>query len=67
LARVRAKVTDSKVLELVQAYLTAKVMETVKGWTPEEGTPQGAVISPLLSNLYPIRLTIAWPRPNSRW
>ena len=52
LARVREKVTDSKVLGLLQAFLTAKVMETVEGWTPEEGTPQGAVISPLLSNLY---------------
>jgi RNA-directed DNA polymerase len=52
LARVREKVTDSRVLELLEAFLTAKVMETAEGWTPEEGTPQGAVISPLLSNLY---------------
>jgi RNA-directed DNA polymerase len=50
--RVRGKVVDSKVLGLVTAYLKAKVMETAKGWTPEEGTPQGAVISPLLSNIY---------------
>ncbi len=52
LARVREKVTDSKVLGLLQAFLTARVMETAEGWVPEEGTPQGAVISPMLSNLY---------------
>jgi len=50
--RVRRKVVDSKVLGLVTAYLKAKVMETAAGWTPDEGTPQGAVISPLLSNVY---------------
>ena len=49
---VEEKVSDGRVLELVEAYLTQKVMETAKSWTPEEGTPQGAVISPLLSNLY---------------
>jgi RNA-directed DNA polymerase len=52
LARVKEKVTDSRVLGLLQAFLTAKVMETAEGWTPEEGTPQGTVISPLLSNIY---------------
>lgn len=50
--RVREKVSDGRVLELLEAYLTQKVMETAKSWTPEGGTPQGAVISPLLSNLY---------------
>jgi RNA-directed DNA polymerase len=50
--RVGGKVADGRVLGLVAAYLTAKVMETAQGWEPEEGTPQGAVISPLLSNLY---------------
>jgi len=52
LAQVKEKVTDSRVLGLLQAFLTAQVMETAEGWQPQEGTPQGAVISPLLSNLY---------------
>lgn len=50
--RVREKVTDGRVIRLLEAFLTQKVMETAEGWVPEEGTPQGAVISPLLSNLY---------------
>jgi RNA-directed DNA polymerase len=50
--RVREKVADGRVLGLLEAFLTQKVMETAEGWTPEEGTPQGAVISPLLANLY---------------
>jgi len=52
MGRVKEKVADSRVLELLQAFLTQKVMGTAEGWTPEEGTPQGAVVSPLLSNIY---------------
>ncbi|MGH7866765.1 MAG: reverse transcriptase domain-containing protein, partial [Candidatus Dormibacteraceae bacterium] len=52
LERVKEKVTDGGVLRLLEAYLTQKVMETAEDWRPEEGTPQGAVISPLLSNIY---------------
>ena len=45
--RVSEKVSDGKVLQLVDAFLTAQIMETAEGWTPEEGTPQGAVVTPL--------------------
>jgi len=50
--RVRQKVADGRVLRLIEAYLTAQVMDTLATWTPEEGCPQGAVLSPLLSNIY---------------
>ncbi len=52
LARIRERVADSKVLDLITAFLKQGVMGGLAGWTPETGTPQGAVISPLLSNIY---------------
>lgn len=52
LGRVAEKVADSRVLQLVEAMLETEVMEGLAHWTPEAGTPQGAVISPLLSNIY---------------
>ena len=52
MARVREKVSDSPVLRLVEMFLQQGVMDGLKEWTPETGTPQGAVISPLLANIY---------------
>jgi RNA-directed DNA polymerase len=52
MAEVRRKVGDGRVLHLIEQYLEAKVMDGLEEWTPVRGTPQGAVISPLLSNLY---------------
>jgi RNA-directed DNA polymerase len=49
---VRAKVSDSRVLELVKMFLAQGILEDLREWTPETGTPQGAVISPLLANIY---------------
>lgn len=51
--RVERKIADGRVLRLIEGYLKAGVMESVKSWQPtERGTPQGAVISPLLANIY---------------
>jgi RNA-directed DNA polymerase len=51
--RVGEKIADSRVLNLIRAMLKAGVMDSMKGWQPtEQGSPQGAVISPLLSNIY---------------
>lgn len=46
------EVADGRVLALIEAFLKAEVMEEAASWTPEQGTPQGAVISPLLANIY---------------
>jgi RNA-directed DNA polymerase len=50
--RVREKVADGRVLKLIESFLTQGVMEGLEEWTPTAGSPQGAVISPLLSNIY---------------
>jgi len=54
--RVKAKVADGRVLGLIEAYLKQEVMDAARMWTPAEGSPQGAVLSPLLSNIYLDRL-----------
>lgn len=53
LERVGKKIADGRVLELIEGYLKAGVMGSAREWQPtQEGTPQGAVISPLLANIY---------------
>lgn len=52
LKRIEEKVADGRVLELIRKYLEQGVLENMREWQPEAGTPQGAVISPLLSNIY---------------
>jgi hypothetical protein len=39
-------IADGRVLALIEGFLKAGVMEGMESWEPEEGTPQGGVISP---------------------
>jgi len=50
---VKEHIADGPLLDLIQQFLEQGVMESGRGWQPTEaGTPQGAVISPLLANIY---------------
>jgi RNA-directed DNA polymerase len=52
LERVKEKVSDGRVLEVIEAFLHQDIVKEMERWTPTGGTPQGAVISPLLANIY---------------
>lgn len=49
---LETKIADGRVLSLINAFLQAGIMEGADEWTPVAGAPQGAVLSPLLSNIY---------------
>lgn len=52
MAHVAEKVSDRRILRLVEQFLDQGVLDGLREWTPETGTPQGAVLSPLLANIY---------------
>jgi len=49
---VSKRISDGAVLELIRGFLKQDLIQGMKRWTPVGGTPQGAVISPLLANVY---------------
>jgi len=52
MAELGGRIADSRVLDLIEGFLKQQILEDLRLWTPETGSPQGAVISPLLSNVY---------------
>jgi len=57
---LRERISDRRVLGLVQSWLRAGVLVGGSVLHPETGTPQGGVISPLLANIYLHQLDRAW-------
>lgn len=52
LCRIKEKVSDGRVIRLIEQFLEQDILDGLERWTPTSGSPQGAVASPLLANLY---------------
>jgi RNA-directed DNA polymerase len=52
MSRLRERIADQRLLALIESFLKAGIMDGMTEWEPEAGAPQGAVLSPLLSNIY---------------
>ena len=50
--QIEQHISDGRVLELIGLFLSQDIIQEMKRWTPAGGTPQGAVMSPLLANIY---------------
>jgi RNA-directed DNA polymerase len=51
-ARIEERISDGRILGLIRGWLRQDILRDMERWTPTTGTPQGAVISPLLANIY---------------
>ena len=49
---VEERISDGRILKLIKLFLNQEIMDEMKSWIPITGTPQGAVLSPLLANVY---------------
>lgn len=52
LKMIHEHISDSRLLKLIKMFLDQSILEELREWTPISGVPQGAVLSPVLSNLY---------------
>jgi RNA-directed DNA polymerase len=52
MALMRGSISDGRMLALIEGFLKQGIMTGMATWQPTTGTPQGAVLSPLLANIY---------------
>ena len=49
---VEEKISDGRLLGWIEKALETPIFDGLKQWTPEKGSPQGSILSPLLANIY---------------
>ena len=52
MSKVEQHIADKRLLRLLEAYLKQDIMADGESWKATQGTPQGAVLSTLLANIY---------------
>lgn len=50
--KIKQRISDNGINRLLEMWLKQEIMDECKSWIPTQGTPQGGVISPLISNVY---------------
>lgn len=58
--RVKGRVYEKSLIHLIRRWLKADIMDNGALSKPESGSPQGGVLSPLLSNIYLNEVDKAW-------
>lgn len=59
MSKIKRHISDGSMIKLIELWLKQEIMEECKTWVPTIGSPQGAVLSPLLSNVYLHDLDVA--------
>jgi len=59
MAKVEKRISDGRIIKMLLMWLKQEIIDECKNWVPTAGSPQGAVISPLLSNIYLHDLDVA--------
>lgn len=50
--RIQTRISDGRILRLIEGFLKQDILAGIERWTPMQGAPQGAVLSPVLANIY---------------
>lgn len=64
LSIIKKKIADKRLLKLISLFMKSKIVSMGKESWPKVGTPQGSVVSPILSNIYLNEVLDQWFQTN---